>query len=112
MSQICPVTEADYESRVLHSSKPVVVKFGSKTCGPCLLLGAALKDIAPEYSDDEVQFFDVDVEEAPAIAKQYGIMAIPVLLFIQNGEVKQRFMGNQSRNRLSTLVEAHIGGQH
>lgn len=108
MASIRVVTEADYEDRVLQARGPVVVKFGSKTCGPCLLLGAALKDVAPEYADDEVQFFDVDVEESPAIAKQYGIMTIPVLLFVQAGEVKQRLTGNQSRNRLASLVEAHI----
>ena len=110
MSGISVVTDADYESRVLKATKPVVVKFGSKTCGPCILLAAALKDVAPEYSEDEVQFFDVDVEESPVTAKRYGIMTIPVLLLIQGGEVKQRFMGNQSRSKLTKLVESHIGG--
>ncbi len=109
MSDIAVVSEASYPTQVLQAEGPVLVKFGSKTCGPCMMLGAALKDIAPDYGD-EIKLFDVDVEEAPGIAKQYGIVTIPVLLFLRNGEVQKRVMGNQTRGKLSQMIDAHIEG--
>ena len=109
MSEIAVVTEAAYPAQVLQAEGPVIVKFGSKTCGPCLMLGAALKDLLPDYGD-EVKFFDVDVEESLEIAKSYGIVTIPVLLFIRNGEVKNRIMGNQTRGKLANMIDAHIDG--
>jgi thioredoxin 1 len=109
MSEIATVTEADYPTQVLKAEGPVVVKFGSQTCGPCMLLGAALKDVLPDYGD-EVRFFDVDVEQSPEVARMYGIVSIPVLLFIRDGEVLNRVMGNQSRGKLASLIDAHIEG--
>jgi len=109
MSDIAVVSEANYPTQVLQAEGPVVVKFGSKTCGPCLMLGAALKDVAPDYND-EVKFFDVDVEESPEVAKAYGIITIPVLLFIRDGEVRNRVMGNQMRGKLARMIDAHIDG--
>ncbi|HWT54954.1 MAG TPA: thioredoxin family protein [Rhodocyclaceae bacterium] len=109
MADIEVATEADYEAKAIKAPGPIVVKFGSKTCGPCLLLSSALKDLSPDYGD-EVRFLDVDVEESPAIAKRYGIVTIPVLLFMRGGEVRHRTMGNLTRGKLSQLIDAHIDG--
>lgn len=109
MTNIAAVAESEYQTQVLQASGPVLVTFGSKTCGPCILLKAALKDVAPDYGD-EIKFFQVDVEESPAIAKEYGIMTIPVTLFLRDGEVMNRVMGNQTRNKLAQLIDSHIEG--
>lgn len=109
MSEIVVATENSYPAQVLQAEVPVIVKFGSKTCGPCMMLGAALRDLAPDYGD-EVKFFDVDVEASPVIAKSYGIVTIPVLLFIRNGEIRNRIMGNQTRGKLAKMIDEHIDG--
>lgn len=111
MADIEVVTESDYEDKAVNAEGPVLVKFGSKTCGPCLLLSAALKDLAPDYGD-EIRFLDVDVEVSPAIARRYGIVTIPVLLFMRGGEVRHRTMGNLTRGKLGQLIDAHIEGAH
>lgn len=107
MSDIAVVSETNYQDDVLQATVPVVVKFGTKSCGPCMLLGAALKDLAPDYGD-EVKFFDVDVEESPELARLYGIITIPVLLFIRGGEVRNRTIGNHTRGKLAGMIDAHI----
>lgn len=68
MVDIEVVIEVDYEVKVIKVLGLIVVKFGFKICGFCLLLSLVFKDFFLDYGD-EVWFFDVDVEELLVIVK-------------------------------------------
>ncbi|MCP8615794.1 thioredoxin family protein [Salirhabdus salicampi] len=38
-------------------------------------------------------FYSVDVDEAPGIAQKFGIMSIPTMVLVKNGEEKDRVSG-------------------
>ncbi|HEX7689941.1 MAG TPA: thioredoxin domain-containing protein [Burkholderiaceae bacterium] len=107
MDEFSVVPESDFAKSVLDSTAPVVVDFFSKTCGPCKLLEAALKDVAPDY-DGEIKVVKVDVEESPAVARQYSIQSVPTMLLFRKGRLTQRVLGNQTRSKLAELFDAHV----
>ena len=64
-----------------------IVDFYADWCGPCKMLLPVL---------DEIDFTDVikvNVDEYPEIAKRFGIMSIPSLLFFKNGLEQDREIG-------------------
>lgn len=64
-----------------------IVDFYADWCGPCKMLIPVL---------DEIDFTDVvkvNVDEYPEIAKRFGIMSIPTLLFFKNGLENEREIG-------------------
>ena len=64
-----------------------IVDFFANWCGPCKMLLPVL---------DEIDFADVikvNVDEYPGIAKRFGIMSIPTLLFFKNGLEQNREIG-------------------
>ncbi len=66
---------------------PCIVDFYADWCGPCKMLGPVL---------DEVDFTDVikiNVDEYPEIAKKFGIMSIPTLIFFKEGLEQEREIG-------------------
>ncbi len=61
--------------------KLIVIDFFAQWCGPC-------KMIAPKYAqfseqNPDVIFLKVDVDEAGALAEEFGINAMPTFVFMK-----------------------------
>ena len=60
---------------------PIVVDFSASWCGPCRQMHPIFDKLAKKYHG-KVQFIYVDIDKAPQLAKQYGVEAVPTLLFV------------------------------
>jgi thioredoxin 1 len=93
------VTEATFEAEVLKSSKPVIVDYWAEWCGPCRMIAPVLEEIASEYGE-KIDVVKLNVDENPAIAQRYQILAIPTLNVFQNGEVVKQIKGAKPKAAL------------
>ena len=60
-----------------------LVDFYATWCGPCRMLHPIIEDLSNERS--EVTFKQIDVDNAPNISKEYGVMSIPTLILFKDG---------------------------
>ena len=58
-----------------------------------------------EKETEGVAFFRVDVDEAPDTARRFGIMSIPTLVFLKDGEEVARTVGVQRKPELLAKIE-------
>ena len=75
----------------ISASDLAVIDFYATWCGPCKMLAPILSEVEKETSD--VAFFRVDVDQAPDVSRRFGIMSIPTLVFLKNGEEVGRSVG-------------------
>ena len=86
------LTNENFDAEVLQSELPVLVDFWATWCGPCMMLGPTVAEVAAEYAG-RVKVGKVNVDNAPELAARYGITSIPALLFFRKGEVARTSVG-------------------
>lgn len=89
---VLEITSENFEKEVLESEKTVLVDMYATWCGPCKMQSPIIDKIAEEQ-EGKVKVTKIDIDEAPEIAEKYGVMSIPTLLIIKNGEVAKQFVG-------------------
>ena len=97
--EVIKLNSSNFEDEVLKSNKKVLVDFYADWCGPCKMMSPIVDEIADSYSD-KVKVCKINVDEAPDIATNYGIMSIPTLIFFENGNVVDTVIGLTSKSEL------------
>ena len=108
MAAIKAVTDADFETEVLKSDKPVLVDFWADWCGPCHLVSPILEEINAEHGN-KLTFVKMDVEENPLTPANYEVTGIPTLYVYRNGEVVRRIVGAMPKAVLLNELSEFIG---
>lgn len=101
------VTDTTYQAEVIDSSVPVLVDFWANWCGPCKMMAPALDQLATEM-DGKIKVAKVDVDVNQKYAGSLGVNSIPALFLYKNGEIVDRVVGAQSKQRLQAMVTPHL----
>jgi thioredoxin 1 len=102
------VDQANFESEVLKSEKPVLVDFWAPWCGPCRAVAPLLDEIADEMHD-KVTIAKINVDENQELASNFGVRGIPMFLLFKNGEVADQMVGARGKSAFEALIERHTG---
>ena len=100
-------TSGNWNEKVLQSDKPVLVDFWAEWCGPCLMIGPIVEEIAKEY-DGKAVVGKLNVDENGEIATEYGIRSIPTLLVFKGGQIVDRVVGAVPKPSITQKIDAAI----
>ena len=99
---IYKIEENEFSARVLSAKAPVIVDFYADWCGPCKMLLPILERFAE--SNPDVDVYEINVDNAPALSTQYGVESIPTLVLIRDGKEEKRLIGLQNEASLAAFV--------
>ena len=92
----------NFQSEVLSSEKKVLLDFWAPWCGPCRMVVPIVKEIADERPDIKVG--KINVDEEVELASQFGIMSIPTLVVIENGNIVNQAMGARPKDAILAML--------
>jgi len=85
-------TDANFQSEVLESDKPVVVDLWADWCAPCRAIAPTIEALSAELADS-IKIGKLDITANPNTPPQYGVTAIPTILLFKDGKVVDRIVG-------------------
>ena len=100
---VISVHKNNFQSEVLQSSQPVLRDFWAPGCAPCRMLSPIVEDVAAGHP--EIKVGKVNVDEEPELAAQFGVMGIPALFYLKEGQVVSSAVGAQPKARVEALLK-------
>lgn len=95
------ISQNEFEQ--VKASKLAIIDFSANWCGPCKMLAPVLEEVSEEFAG-KVDFYNVDVDENPDLAKQYSIMNIPALVVLKDGEKADMLVGFAPKEKLTEYI--------
>jgi thioredoxin 1 len=102
------LTDQNFGSEVLSSQIPVMVDFFATWCGPCKALTPIVEKLATEYKG-KLKVGKLNIDEAPQAPSQYGVRAVPTIVFFKGGQAVDTIVGLKKESELRERIDRLIG---
>jgi len=97
------LTKENFEAEVLKSEIPVIIDFWASWCGPCMMLGPVIAEIAEE-NQGKIKVCKCNVDEQGELAQQFGIISIPTVISFKDGQQYKMSVGFVPKEKIMELV--------
>jgi thioredoxin 1 len=104
---ITTLTDQTFDEEIRSSTEPVLVDFWAEWCGPCKLIAPILEEIAEEHAG-RIRIAKLNVDDSPATARRFEVMAIPTLILFVDGEPAKRLVGAKGKGQLLEELAAYL----
>ena len=98
------ITKENYTALVKNSEKTVLLDFYADWCGPCRMVSPLVDEIAEERTD--VLVGKINVDDDPSLAMDFGVVSIPTLVVMRNGEAVTRAVGARPKDAILAMLDA------
>ncbi len=90
------ITDENFAAEVAKGM-PVIIDFWATWCGPCRRLAPVIEELAAQY-DGKVVIGKCDIEENTELTDKFGIMNVPTVVFLKDGQEVDRLVGVAGKN--------------
>jgi len=78
--------------------------FTASWCQPCKQLSPIMRELSSQ--NPSVGYQIVDIDNDSDVAQQYGVRAVPTIVFEKNGSVVQTVVGVQPKSYYQNLINS------
>ncbi|OIN96651.1 MAG: thioredoxin [Deltaproteobacteria bacterium CG1_02_45_11] len=100
---VLEIDDSSFDTEVLQAEKPVLVDFWAPWCGPCRVIGPVIEELAGTFGD-KIKFTKCNVDDNPVTPGNYGIKAIPTLIFFKDGNIADQVTGVVAKSKLEDII--------
>jgi thioredoxin 2 len=83
---IVEADESNFTEVADESTLPVLLDLWAPWCGPCRMVSPVVESLGRELAG-RVKVVKVNVDDAPAISRRFGVQGIPTLVVLDHGKI-------------------------
>ena len=102
--KIFDITGDSFTNEIENYDGTVLIDFFAEWCEPCKMMSPVIEDIAVNAGDD-IKVCKVNVDSEKALAQRFGIMSIPTVVVIKNGEIINRSIGVTGKSAIMDMLK-------
>lgn len=92
----------NFENEIKNSEKPVLLDFYANWCAPCRMIAPIVEEVAEENPD--ILVGKINVDESPELARDFGVVSIPLLVVLRDGEIVEKAVGARGKIDILKLL--------
>jgi len=97
------INKENFHEEVMKSDKPVLLDFWAPWCGPCRMVVPIVEEIAKEHPEYKV--VQINVDEQQELAARFGVMSIPALFVMKDGQIVNEAKGARPKKQILKLLQ-------
>lgn len=97
------VSKDTFEAEVLNAQGVVLADFYSDSCVPCKRMSPVLAELEEDYGD--IKIAKINVNYDGELAAEYGVQAVPTIIFFKNGAETERVVGATPKADLAAIID-------
>ena len=101
--KILDINSDSYKKELENFGGTVLIDFFAPWCAPCKAMAPVIDSIAQNAGED-FKICKVNVENEKELASKFGIMSIPTLVVMKNGEIKNRSIGVTGKKAILDMI--------
>ena len=98
-----------FEEKIYDDEETAAVVFSRKNCHVCKVVVPMVEELADSYTEREIGFYRVDVEDQPALYSRFPLKGVPSVLFFSEGEFKGRLSGEIEEEQVAEKIDGLLG---
>ena len=97
------IHDGNFDELVLRADKPVGVLFKTEGCPYCRAMKPVMEQVAEEFGD-RLRIAFLDAFDSPEMTAEYGIQAVPQLIFFREGQVMESILGARPKEEVVNMI--------
>ncbi|RRJ65849.1 thioredoxin [Paenibacillus oralis] len=102
------IADANEFNRESASAELVLADFDAPWCPPCKVLSPILEELHEEFQG-VVPLLQINCDDHPELASQYGIMSMPTVILFRHGEPVEKLIGLRPKEVYRQLILKSAG---
>ena len=92
----------NFDQEVRQASGTILVDFYADWCGPCKMQSPIVDALAEEM--EGVKFCKLNIDDDPHLAMEFGVMSIPTIMILKDGEITYKQPGLLQKKQIVELL--------
>ena len=101
------LSKEEFDEIIASEKLPILVDLWATWCGPCKMQSPIFHEFADSMSG-KVKALKVNVDECEELAALLQITAIPTILLIKDGDLKEKKVGLSTEKDLAAMVIKYL----
>ena len=103
MSELMEVNDSNFEDEIVKSELPSMVDLWAPWCAPCRTIRPWIEELAQKYNG-KFKAAKLNVDGNPNIPNQFGVRAIPTVLFFKDGKLADTIVGAVGKANIEKVM--------